>query len=222
MKVIGLIASPKGKDSNTLRLVNAVLAGAKEAGAETELVDIYTLRIEHCTACGTCYAKGECTLLDDFPDLFESMMNADGIVLGAPNYVDCVPAPMKAVFDRMADAIHCQMLTGKFGCSVCTAGGSGEHEVVGYMNKVLMTLGANVVGGIGVAIGRDPAALGKAEKEARELGKRLARSIRGEISYPEQDEGHRQRREYFCQLVKNNKDKFAHEYDWYVQMGWMK
>ncbi len=221
MKVIGLNASPKGKDSNTLRLVNAVLAGAKEAGAETELVDIYSLRIEQCTACGTCYAKGECTLLDDFPDLFESMLNADGIVLGAPNYIDNVPAPMKAVFDRMADAIHCQMLTGKFGCSVCTAGGSGEHEVVGYMNKVLMTLGANVVGGVGVAIGRDPTALGKAEKDARELGKRLAKSIRGEISYPEQDEGHRQRREYFCQLVKYNKEKFAHEYDWYVQMGWM-
>ena len=222
MNVIGLNASPKGKDSNTLRLVNAVLAGAKEAGAETKLVDIYSLRIEHCTACGTCYAKGECTLLDDFPDLFDRMMNAEGIVLGAPNYIDCVPAPMKAVFDRMADAIHCQMLTGKFGCSVCTAGGSGEHEVVGYMNKVLMTLGANVVGGVGVAIGRDPTALGKAEKDARELGKRLAKSIRGEISYPEQDEGHRQRREYFCQLVKYNKEKFAHEYDWYVQMGWMK
>jgi multimeric flavodoxin WrbA len=222
MKVLGLNASPKGKDSNTLRLVNAVLAGAKEAGAETELVDIYTLRIEHCTACGTCYAKGECTLLDDFPDLFDQILGADGIVLGAPNYVDSVPAPMKAVFDRMADAIHCQMLTGKFGCSVCTAGGSGEHEVVGYMNKVLMTLGANVVGGIGVAIGRDPAALGKAETEAREIGVRLVRSIRGEITYPEQDEGHRQRREYFCQLVKYNKEKFAHEYDWYVRMGWMK
>jgi multimeric flavodoxin WrbA len=222
MKVLGLNASPKGKDSNTLRLVNAVLAGAKEAGAETELVDIYTLRIEHCTACGTCYAKGECTLLDDFPDLFDQILGADGIVLGAPNYVDSVPAPMKAVFDRMADAIHCQMLTGKFGCSVCTAGGSGEHEVVGYMNKVLMTLGANVVGGIGVAIGRDPAALGKAETEAREIGVRLVRSIRGEITYTEQDEGHRQRREYFCQLVKYNKEKFAHEYDWYVRMGWMK
>jgi hypothetical protein len=45
-------------------------------------------------------------------------------VLGAPNYIDSVPAPIKALFDRMADAIHCQMLTGKFGCSVCTAGGS--------------------------------------------------------------------------------------------------
>ncbi len=222
MKVIGVNASPRGKDSNTLRLVNAVLAGAKDNGAETEYVDLYTLHIGYCTACGTCYAKGECTLLDDFSDLFDRLMNADGIVLGAPNYVDSVPAPMKALFDRMADAIHCQMLTGKFGCSVCTAGGAGETEVAGYMNKVLATLGANVVGGIGVAIGRDPAALGKAETDARGLGKTLVRSIRGKITYPEQDEIHRQKREYFCALVKYNKDKFAHEYEWYEQMGWMK
>ncbi|MFZ2074055.1 flavodoxin family protein [Methanoregula sp.] len=222
MKVIGVNASPRGKDSNTLRLVNAVLEGAKDEGADTEFIDLHTLRIEYCTACGTCYATGECTLLDDFSDLFDRIMNADGIILGAPNYIDSVPAPMKAFFDRMADAIHCQMLTGKFGCSVCTAGGAGEAEVVGYMNKVLTTLGATVVGGVGVAIGRDPAALGKAETEAIELGKTLARSIRGELSYPEQDEIHRQKREYFCQLVKYNKDRFAHEYDWYVQMGWMK
>ncbi len=212
MKVIGVNASPRGKDSNTLRLVNAVLEGAKDEGADTEFIDLHTLRIEYCTACGTCYATGECTLLDDFSDLFDRIMNADGIILGAPNYIDSVPAPMKAFFDRMADAIHCQMLTGKFGCSVCTAGGAGEAEVVGYMNKVLTTLGATVVGGVGVAIGRDPAALGKAETEAIELGKTLARSIRGELSYPEQDEIHRQKREYFCQLVKYNKDRFAHEY----------
>jgi multimeric flavodoxin WrbA len=222
MKVIGVNASPRGKDSNTLRLVNAVLAGAKDEGAETEFIDLHTLRIEYCTACGTCYATGECTLLDDFSDLFDRIMNADGIVLGAPNYIDSVPAPMKALFDRMADAIHCQMLTGKFGCSVCTAGGAGENEVVGYMNKVLSTLGANIVGGIGVAIGRNPEALGKAEGEAHTLGKTLAQAIRGDITYPDQDALHQQKREYFCQLVKYNKDRFAHEYEWYEQMGWMK
>jgi len=222
MKVMALNASPRGKNSNTLRLVNAVLAGAKEEGAETDLLDLYSHHIEYCTSCSTCYATGECILIDDFPYIFDKMMNADGIVLGAPNYIDSVPAPMKALFDRMADAIHCQMLTGKYGCSVCTAGGSGEHEVVGYMNKVLTTLGATVVGGIGVAVGRDPSALGKAEKEAHALGKKLAQSIRGEHTYPEQDEIHRQKREYFCQLVKSDKGRFAHEYDWYVQMGWMK
>lgn len=221
-KVLGINASPRGKESNTLRLTSAVLAGAKEEGAETELIDLYKLRIEYCTACGTCYATGECTILDDFSDIFDRMMNADGIVLGAPNYIDCVPAPVKALFDRMADAIHCQMFTGKFGCAVCTAGGSGENEVAGYMNKTLATLGADIVGSVGVAIGRDPAALGRAEGEANALGKTLVKAINGELTYPEQDALHRQKREYFCQLVKYNKDRFGHEYEWYEQMGWMK
>jgi multimeric flavodoxin WrbA len=222
MKILGINASPRGKESNTLRLTRAVLDGAKEAGAETELVDLYTLKIGYCTACGTCYATGECTILDDFSDIFDRMMNADGIVLGAPNYIDSVPAPVKALFDRMADAIHCQMFTGKFGCSVCTAGGAGENEVMGYMNKTLSTLGANIVGGVGVAIGRDPSALGKAEGEAIILGKTLVQAIQGGITYPDQDALHKQKREYFCQLVKYNKDRFAHEYEWYEQMGWMK
>lgn len=221
MKVIGINASPREKDSNTLRLVNAILAGVKDEGAKIELVDIYTSRIEYCTGCLACYATGDCSLVDDFSDIFERIMNADGIVLGAPNYIYSVPAPMKAFFDRMGDAIHCQMLTGKFGCSVCTAGGSGEMEVVGYMNKVLSAMGVTVVGGIGAAIGQDPSALGRAEQESLELGKRLARSIRGEISYPEQDEAHRQMREYLCRLVKSHKDAWPHQYDWYSRMGWM-
>lgn len=132
MKIIGINASPRGEESNTLKLVKAVLNGAETEGAKTELVDLYKLNIEYCTGCGTCYATGECPLIDDFEELFEKISNADGIVLGAPNYINSVPAPMKALFDRLSDAIHCQMLTGKFGCSVCTAGGSEEEEVVKY------------------------------------------------------------------------------------------
>lgn len=222
MKVLGLNASPRGKESRTLCLVDAVLEGARKEGAETELLDLYTLRIEYCTACGSCYATGDCSLMDDFPELFDAILDADGIVLGSPNYIDSVTAPLKAVFDRMADAIHCQMLTGKFGCSVCTAGGSNEDEVVAYMNHVLTVLGATAVGGVGVAVGRDPTALGRAEEEAARLGKKLVRSIRGELEYPEQEEIHRQRREYFRQLVTANRDLWRHEYDWYVTMGWIK
>jgi multimeric flavodoxin WrbA len=221
MKVIGLNASPRGKESRTLQLVNAVLKGARDEGAETELVDIYSLRIGYCTACGSCYETGDCTLLDDFPDLFERLMDADGIVLGAPNYIDSVPAPLKAVFDRMADAIHCRMFTGKFGCSVCTAGGSNHDTVVEYMNHALSSLGAIIVGGVGVAVARDPGALSGAQKDAAVLGRTLAQSIRGEHRYPEQEEMLRQRRDYFRQLVLYNKDAWSHEYEWYVRMGWI-
>jgi multimeric flavodoxin WrbA len=222
MNVLGLNASPRGKESRTLRLVQAVLDGARTEGSETKLIDVYDLDIGFCTACGTCYASGECSLIDDFPLLFDSMLDADGIVLGSPNYIDSITAPLKAVFDRMADAIHCQMLNGKYGCSVCTAGGSRHDEVVGYMNHVLTALGAITVGGVGVAIGRDPAAFGPAEKKAFELGKRLAQSIRGEHQYPDQERLLQERREYFCSLVKYRKDEWAHEYDWYVRMGWIK
>lgn len=222
MKVIGINASPRGKKSSTLRLTNAVLAGAKEEGAETELIDLYTLKIGYCTGCVACYVTGECPLNDDFADVFEKLMDAQGIVLGAPNYVDSVPAPMKALFDRMSDAIHCQMFTGKFGCSVCTAGGEGEMEVVGYMNKTLTSLGATVVGGCGANFGRDPSALGNVESDAQVLGKKLVQSIRGEIQYPDQEGIHSKIREYFCQVIKSDKRRFAHQYEWYEQMGWIK
>ena len=219
MKIIGINASPKGNSSNTLQLVKSVLNGAESEGAETELVDLYKLNIEYCTACGTCYAKGECPLIDDFEELFQKILNADGIVLGAPNYINSVPAPMKALFDRLSDAIHCQMLTGKFGCSVCTAGGSGEDKVLEYMNEVLMNLVVTVVGDIGVMLGRDPSALDKSMDPARNLGKKLVKSIRGKIRYPDQDELHQQHTEYFCQLAKFNKERFAHDYDWYSRKG---
>jgi multimeric flavodoxin WrbA len=222
MKILGLNASPRGKESRTLRLVNAVLDGARSEGAEVELIDIYDLDIGFCTACGSCYAKGECTIQDDFTLLFDTILGAHGLVLGSPNYIDSVTAPLKAVFDRMADAIHCQMLSGKFGCSVCTAGGSRQDEVVGYMNHVLTSLGAITIGGVGVAIGRDPSALIPAEGKAFELGKRLAQSVRGEHRYTDQEKLLQERREYFCGLVKYRKNEWAHEYDWYVRMGWLK
>lgn len=222
MKILGINASPRGNESKTLQLVKAVIKGAESEGAEVELIDLYKLQIEYCTGCGACYATGECPQIDDFEELFDRVRNSDGIVFGAPNYINSVPAPMKAFFDRLSDAIHCQMLTGKFGCSVSTAGGGKADVVVEYMNSVLMNLGVTVVGGLGVAVGMYPSALEQAAGNAEELGKKLAKSIRGEIKYPDQDEMHRQTTAYFCQLVRSDKERFAHDYDWYVQKGLIK
>jgi len=222
MKILGINASPRGNESKTLQLVKSVIKGAESEGAEVELIDLYKLQIEYCTGCGACYATGECPQIDDFEELFDRVRNSDGIVFGAPNYINSVPAPMKAFFDRLSDAIHCQMLTGKFGCSVSTAGGGKADVVVEYMNSVLMNLGVTVVGGLGVAVGMYPSTLDQAAGPAEELGKKLVKSIRGEIKYPNQDEMHRQTTEYFCQLVKSDKERFAHDYDWYVQKGLIK
>jgi multimeric flavodoxin WrbA len=221
MKVLGINASPRGNASRTKKLVEAVLRGAEEAGAETEFVDICTLDIAFCTGCLTCCAVGECTQDDDFGMLFDAIMEADGIVLGSPVYIDGVTAQLKQVFDRMADAIHCQRLYGKYGCAVSTTGGSGDQEVIDFMNRILTKLGAVTIGGVGVALGPDPEPLAPAEKRAFALGKELTEAILTEKRYPEQEAVIARNREYFRHLVTRMKNEWGHEYRYWVDKGWL-
>jgi multimeric flavodoxin WrbA len=70
MKIIGINASPKSNASNTLKLVNSVLKGAESEETETELINLYKMNIKYCTEFGACYATGECSLFDDFVEIF--------------------------------------------------------------------------------------------------------------------------------------------------------
>lgn len=219
MKIVGINASPKGEKSQTRRLVMGVLEGARQAGADVTFIDICSLDIHFCTACGTCYAKGECIYDDDYSMLLAKMLDADGIVLGSPNYINQVTAQMKVMLDRMADAIHCQSFAGKYGCSVCTAGGSYADEVADYMNMTLMNLGATTVGKVGVLVGANPDAITGAEKQARELGRKLADAIKNKTVDEAQAKHHAERKEYFKRLISFNKDLWAHEYEYWKGRG---
>jgi multimeric flavodoxin WrbA len=221
MKILGINSSPRGKNSRTLKLVNSVLNGAKERGAETELVDIGALDIQYCIGCQVCYAEGECIQEDDLGELWAKMMRADGIVLGSPVYINSVTAQLKTVIDRLADAIHCQMLVGKYGCAVTTAGGSGISEVLCYMNYFLNELGVVTVGEVGVAVSSNPAALDAAITEARNLGQTLADAIERKRHYPDQESSIAERGAFFKELVKANKESWSHQYDYWMEKGWM-
>ena len=221
VKVLGISGSPRGELSRTLRLVNAVMRGAGDAGADCEVVDVCGLGIDFCIGCGVCYEAGECIHDDDFQNLFDRMMAADGIVLGSPVYINAVSAQMKVVLDRMADAIHCQRFLGKYGCSVSTAGGSFADEVVGYQNSILCILGATTVGGVGVVLGPDPSLLIPAEKQAYELGIRLVTAIRNQEHYPDQDLFHAGMKERMQALVSHNKEIWSHEYQYWREKGWL-
>ncbi|OPY37405.1 MAG: Iron-sulfur flavoprotein [Methanoregula sp. PtaU1.Bin051] len=219
MKIIGINGSPKGEKSQTRRLVMAVLEGARRAGADTTFIDICGLEINYCTACGNCYAKGECIHDDDFPELLATMLEADGIVLGSPNYINSVTAQLKTVFDRMADSIHCQFFAGKYGCAVSTAGGSKAEDVADYMNGTLLSLGATTVGRVGLNFMGNPDAIVPAEKEAKELGRKLAEAIKTKWKDTEQSKFQAERKEYFKRLVLLNKDLWEHEYDHWKRLG---
>lgn len=222
VKILAINGSPRTIRSNTRRLAQFVLEGASGAGAGTEMIDLCDLRITPCTACEGCSFNGICVFDDDVPLIADRMRNADGIVFASPVYIDNIPGQMKVFFDRLADAIHYQLLAGKFGCSVATTHTSGGDEVVAYQNHVLNYLGVISVGGISVATCGEPDAVDAKETEAMELGRKLAGAITGGFSDPAQEEEIAGNREFFKDLVIGNKDLRAMEFDRWVRMGWIK
>ena len=125
MKILAIHGSPRTVRSGTRRLAGFVLDEAEGAGAETEMIDLCDYRVTPCTDCEGCRLTGTCVHDDDVPALVARMKEADGIVFASPVYIDNVTGQMKVFFDRLADAIHYQVLTGKYGCAVVTTFDSG-------------------------------------------------------------------------------------------------
>ncbi|MDP3395224.1 MAG: flavodoxin family protein [Methanoregula sp.] len=222
MKILAIHGSPLTTRSTTRRLAGFVLEGAAEAGSETEMLDLCDLRVMPCTACDACSLNGVCVNDDDVPLVFERMKEAYGIVFASPVYIDNVSGQMKIFFDRLADAIHYQLLAGKYGCSVATTHTSGGDEVVAYQNHVLNYLGVIAVGGLSVATGGNAETFDAAEISARALGKKLADAIRNGFSDPAQEEEITGNREFFKDLVIGNRDFRTEEYERWVRMGWIR
>ena len=221
MKILAIHGSPHTTRSTTRKLAGPVLEGAAEAGAETDMIDLCDLRVTPCTACDACSLNGVCVNDDDVPSIIERMKEADGIVFASPVYIDNVSGQMKIFFDRLADAIHYQLLAGKYGSSVTTTHTSGGDEVVAYQNHVLNYLGVIAVGGLSVATGGNAETIDAAEVSARTLGKKLADAFRNGFSDPAQEAEITGNREFFKDIVIENRDFRTEEYERWVRMGWI-
>ena len=221
MKILAIHGSPHTTRSTTRKLAGLVLEGAAEAGAETDMIDLCDLRVTPCTACDACSLNGVCVNDDDVPSIIERMKEADGIVFASPVYIDNVSGQMKIFFDRLADAIHYQLLAGKYGSSVTTTHTSGGDEVVAYQNHVLNYLGVIAVGGLSVATGGNAETIDAAEVSARTLGKKLADAFRNGFSDPAQEAEITGNREFLKDIVIENRDFRTEEYERWVRMGWI-
>lgn len=220
MKIIAIHGSPRSINSTTRKLAEFVLKGAAESGSETEMIDLADYHITPCTACDACSLNGICVNDDDVVGLLKRMQEADGIVFGSPVYIDNISGQMKVFFDRLADVIHYQVLTGKFGCSVAATYESGGEEVVAYLNHVLNYLGIISVGGISVAHGGKTEPVDSHEAEATALGHKLVNAISKGYSDPPQEAIIADNRRYFRTLVEENKDFRPVEYERWIRMGW--
>ena len=104
-KIILLNASPR-KNNNTAQILESVMKGAKEAGAECELIHLTSLKYKGCVSCFACKRTGNkcgglCIQKDDLRPVLEKILEADALVLGSPIYWSFPTGMFRNVIERL-------------------------------------------------------------------------------------------------------------------------
>ncbi|MCL2227424.1 MAG: flavodoxin family protein [Oscillospiraceae bacterium] len=104
MKVIAVNGSPR-KGWNTHILLEKALEGAAEAGAETEMVNLYDLDYKGCRGCLGCKRRGgvvgRCVINDGLKPVLDGIAQCDGLILGSPIYVGEVTGELRSLIERL-------------------------------------------------------------------------------------------------------------------------
>jgi len=100
MKVLAINGSPR-KKGNTSTMLDKILEGAAEKGAETRMIHLNELNMKGCQGCLWCRENlGECAYQDDFQDVLKEMRECDAVALGTPIYTFNVTGQFKCFLDR--------------------------------------------------------------------------------------------------------------------------
>ncbi|MHC4601368.1 MAG: flavodoxin family protein [Planctomycetota bacterium] len=109
-RILCLCGSPRPK-GNTHLLVGEFGAGARDGGAEVEVIRTFDLHIKPCRGCLRCNLIKRCSLKgDDWPKIGEAFARARGVLFATPIYFHHVTGSMKLAIDRFRSLLHVQMV----------------------------------------------------------------------------------------------------------------
>lgn len=108
MNVLLINGSPKGKNSNSLKLAYSFIEGLKSEYANNgkkisiEELHVASMNIDACKGCFTCWKKtpGICCIKDDMQTVIGNQLKADIILWSFPLYYFNVPGILKNLIDR--------------------------------------------------------------------------------------------------------------------------
>jgi multimeric flavodoxin WrbA len=151
LKVLGIVCSAR-KGGNTEILVREALDGAKETGADIELLRISEMKIAPCDGCTMCHESGECRIKDGMQKIYKKLLAADGIILGSPVYFWSVSGQAKTFMDRTyALRYPHHKLKNKVGGAIAVAGRRGCMSALSVINNFflghdMLTTGLGIAG----------------------------------------------------------------------------
>lgn len=117
-KILAVNGSPTMKKGMTHILMECMLNGARDAGADVDYVMLQKKKIGYCLGCFKCWVTtpGVCFQKDDMTELLEKMKTADYCILGTPLYVDGMTAQTKTFTDRIIPLVdpHFEFVDGHY------------------------------------------------------------------------------------------------------------
>lgn len=103
-KIVAVNAGPR-TGWNTETLISEAAKGASSAGTEIERFDLF--RLERYTGCISCFGckkerfKGHCICKDGLTPVLDAIREADGLIIGSPNYLGNLTASFRALYERL-------------------------------------------------------------------------------------------------------------------------
>lgn len=175
MKVVAFNGSPR-KDGNTAAMINHVFSVLKSEGIECEFIQLGGNIVRGCQACGKCkeLKNGKCIFNDDpVNEWISKMIEADGIIIGAPTYFASINAETKALIDRAGyvSRANGNLLRRKAGAAVAVARRAGFLNVFQTINNFFLVMEMIVPGSIywNLSVARDKGDFEKDEEGVRTM-----------------------------------------------------
>ncbi len=105
-RVIIVIGSPRAEGNSDI-LGRRLARGARDAGAEVEIVYAADLNIKHCTGCLRCNLVEKCVLRnDDWAAFAEKFTACDAAAFVTPIYFHWMTSHLKVLIDRFRSLMH--------------------------------------------------------------------------------------------------------------------
>ena len=126
MTILGFSSGVVGRDSNTDRIVKAIM---DKSGCESEFVKLTDFDYSACKGCVWLCAEPEvCKLEDDLMPYYHKVKEADAVVLGSPVHFGTISATMSAFISRLWGFRHVNFAIKDkpFVLALCGIGLSGD------------------------------------------------------------------------------------------------
>lgn len=173
-KIIGVCGvQRKSGFSSSSFLLSEALKAAEEEGAETSQIRLIDYNILQCEGCGHCLSNRHCPLLDrkedQFKQLFDICMEADGFIFSSPVYALSLPSIWKNWIDRcdpcndsdldydyynydIVQRVKGRVFKGKVAGQIAVAAGLGHEMALASLMPAFTAVKLTIVANVGLTL----------------------------------------------------------------------